>query len=157
MLSPADVRIVPWDPRYAPDFDRLNRAWIEQYFTLEPPDVEILEHPYDSVIAGGGEIFFALVGDRAIGTAAAVWREPGELELAKMAVSPDSRRLGIGERLIQAVVDFARASGARVLSLDTNAKLESAVRLYERVGFRAVPLPANPEYARAGLRMEFPL
>ena len=56
--------------------------------------------------------------------------------LFSMWVAPEARGRGVGEQLVDAVVDWARAAGgfARVILAvaDTNAH---AIRLYERKGF----------------------
>lgn len=33
--------IIPYEPRFRDDFVRLNRAWIEQLFVLEGPDLDL--------------------------------------------------------------------------------------------------------------------
>lgn len=49
------VQIVPFEPRYRTAFYELNKAWIDQYFVMEPKDHEALEHPERSVLAPGGK------------------------------------------------------------------------------------------------------
>jgi GNAT superfamily N-acetyltransferase len=150
MSSP---RIVPFRPDLAHAFTRLNLAWIERDFVVEEADLKVLRDPYAAIVAPGGEIFFALDGDRPIGTAAAV--KTGELryELAKMAVEPVYQHRGIGRLLGDAAVRFARDAGAETVFLLTNSRLAGAIRLYERLGFRHRPLPHN-DYARADVYME---
>jgi GNAT superfamily N-acetyltransferase len=80
-------------------------------------------------------------------------------ELSKMAVSPHLRGLGIGRRLLEHAVAWAKAIGAASLFLGSNSKLENAVHLYESIGFRHVSperLPPNP-YTRANVFMEMSL
>jgi len=83
----------------------------------------------------------------------------GVYELSKMAVSAELRGLGIGRRLLQHAITQAKRIGATSLFLGSNAKLASAVHLYESVGFRHVPpenIPPMP-YTRANVFMELPL
>ena len=148
------IEIIPFRPELAPAFTQLNRAWIEQLFTLEEADLAVLQDPATSIIRPGGQIFFAIDEGVAVGTAAAIRVSPARVELAKMAVSPGHRGRGIGERLGQAVIDWARESGATTLSLVTNSSLANAIRLYQRLGFRHAPLPVHSEYARADVYME---
>jgi GNAT superfamily N-acetyltransferase len=151
------ITIVPFRPELAAAFTELNRAWIERLFTLEEADLAVLRDPETSIIRPGGQIFFAIEEGVAVGTVAAIRLSPARVELAKMAVSPTHRGRGLGERLGQAVIDWARESGATTLFLLTNSSLANAIRLYQRIGFRHAPLPEHSEYARADVYMEVSL
>src|SRR5215813_7330148 len=97
-----DVAIVGYDDRHAAAFARLNREWLEHYGLLEDADRKYLEHPRETILAEGGEIFLALRAGEVIGTCAAIPRAAGTVELAKLAVDPSARGLGLGRRLSEA-------------------------------------------------------
>ena len=65
-----------------------------------------------------------------------------------LAVREGSRRCGVGRVLCAAIEEAARASGARIVAVQTATWNEDAIRFYERVGFtrRAV----LPEYLGDG-------
>jgi GNAT superfamily N-acetyltransferase len=151
------IGIVPFRPELASAFAQLNRAWIEELFTIEAADLAVLQDPETSIIRGGGQIFFAIEAGVAVGTAAAIRISPGRVELAKMAVSPTHRGHGLGERLGQAVIDWSRQAGADTIFLVTNSRLANAIRLYQRLGFRHAPLAVHLEYERADVYMELSL
>jgi DNA-binding MarR family transcriptional regulator/GNAT superfamily N-acetyltransferase len=60
---------------------------------------------------------------------------PGAARLRLLLVEPDARGLGIGDRLVDAVVGFARSVGYREVVLWTNDILTAARRVYQRHGF----------------------
>lgn len=57
-----------------------------------------------------------------------------ELQILNLAVAPDCRRHTIGRRLLQTILDQARATGHGVV-LEVEVGNEAACRLYEAAGF----------------------
>jgi ribosomal protein S18 acetylase RimI-like enzyme len=146
--------VVPYRPEYREAFERLNRAWIEQYFVVEEADREVFADPEGAIIRGGGEIFFVVEGGEVLGTCALIPHEPGAFEIAKMAVSPSARGRGFGDLLMEATVDFARKADADKVVIVSNTVLTPAIRLYEKHGFVRVPLDDHERFARANIRLE---
>jgi putative acetyltransferase len=151
------MKIIPFEQRYAPDFAKLNRQWLEGLGLLEDADEKYLNSPRESIIDRGGQIFFAIEGQVVLGTCAAVRHSSEVVEIAKLAVEPSARRRGIGRLLIRTVIDYARGMGARKISLVSSTRLESALRLYESMGFEHTPPPPKPVYASANIYMELAL
>ncbi|GAA4682592.1 hypothetical protein GCM10025780_30200 [Frondihabitans cladoniiphilus] len=142
-------------------FDRLNRRWITEYFTLTPADEEILGRPRESIIARGGEVLIATAADGAVvGVVAVMATGPGSYELAKMTVDETARGRGLGGQLIQAAITWARENGGDLVFLGTNTKLSAAIRLYEAAGFQRTSiaeLGLEDYYARADTLMKLEL
>ena len=61
--------------------------------------------------------------------------QPNTAWLISMWVSPEVRRQGVGEALIDAVVEWARISGTRRVLLDVGDHNQPAIALYARKGF----------------------
>lgn len=73
------------------------------------------------------------------GTPYAEISRPGELEFRMLSVATAARGRGVGEALVRAVVERARAAGASHVVLSSSEKMLSAHRLYERIGFTRLP------------------
>lgn len=152
-----DVEIATWRPELRAEFERLNRPWLERYGLLEPLDVVVLQQPEDKILAGGGQIFFALIGEAVVGTCAAMRITDDAYELAKLAVAPIAQNRGVGRLLCEAVIAMARREGAARVVLTSNHQLEAALRLYRGLGFRDAPLPADNPYVTADVYMALEL
>ena len=157
----SQISIIPYEPVYQPYFKRLNVEWISHYFTVEPHDLEQLDHPETYVIPNDGQIFFARMDDKIVGCVAMINTSAAdgtksEFELAKMAVSPEAQGNGIGKLLCIAAIDYARQKGVKTVWLESNRKLTPALTMYASVGFCEVPSIPTP-YARADIRMEMVL
>ncbi len=151
----AAIRIVPWNDRCKKDFIRLSTLWIKQYFVLEPADEELLSDPYRNCIETGGEIFVAVdtQTDTVAGVCALIHHPADQSwELAKLCVDPRYRGHGLGERLIDAVIDLARKKSAEQLFLESNTVLTAAIALYRKKGFVETPLKES-KYRRVDIRM----
>ncbi len=147
------VRVVSYSDEFKDDFARLNLEWIEKYFEVEEPDRKSLSDPRGTIIDPGGEIFFILENGTVVGTCALIRHSAELYELAKMAVTPQCQGRGLGQLLIESVIDDARAKGAKEIFLLSNTVLIPAVRLYEKYGFRTVHKGPHPEYNRANIEM----
>jgi ribosomal protein S18 acetylase RimI-like enzyme len=149
----AEIEIAAWRPELRDDFARLNRAWLEHYELLEDIDRAVLQRPEALILAPGGQIYFALAGQDVVGTCAAIPVSATVIELAKLAVSPTAQNRGVGRRLCEAVIAFARRSGASRVVLTSNHRLTAALRLYRALGFRDAPLPDDTPYTTADVYM----
>ena len=153
----AAVEIIDYAPQYAVDFHRLNIEWLERFFYVEELDNAVLSDPQTHILDGGGAIFLARLHGDIVGACALIEAGDGRVELSKMAVTPRCQGLGVGRRLIERAIAAFQAGPGRLLYLESNSKLKTAVRLYERSGFQHTPKPASAEahYQRANVYMEW--
>jgi GNAT superfamily N-acetyltransferase len=156
-VTPNNIEVVQYRDEYRKDFERLNREWIEEFFTLEAPDREVFHDPRGKIIATGGQIFFVLEHGEPKGTCALVRESASTYELVKMGVAPSARGKGFGDLLMRAAIDFAVSAGAYEIVLSSNKKLHSALRLYEKHGFKPVPLVSDGRYQRVDIMMRLVL
>ena len=64
---------------------------------------------------------------------------PEEAHIRMVGVDPSARRLGIGRALMDACLDEARRGGKSLVTLHTTARMKTAHRLYESMGFARGP------------------
>jgi GNAT superfamily N-acetyltransferase len=151
------MKIIAYNPQYAEDFKNLNIAWLEKYFWVEPHDEEVLGKPEKYIIEPGGTIFFVLEGEEAIGTVALMKIEEGIFELTKMAVTPKAQGKKIGQKLMAHTVEYAKNQNWNKLIIYSNRKLENAIYIYKKYGFKEIPIEENNPYARGDIKMELEL
>ena len=151
------MEIIPFESRYAQDFKRLNEAWLEHYFVVEPYDSELLSRCEESIIKPGGFIFFVRIDEQIVGTAAFIYKSKGIYELGKMAVDPAFQGLKLGQQLMQYLLDFAKQQQWSKLILYSNTVLENAIYIYRKVGFKTIPLEKYLPYNRSNIKMELEL
>jgi GNAT superfamily N-acetyltransferase len=65
---------------------------------------------------------------------------PAEWELKRLVVTDAARRRGVGRALTRAVLDRARADGARRVILQTGAPQPESIALYAAQGFTPIPV-----------------
>lgn len=150
------VQIVQYKPEHQPAFKRLNEEWITRWFKMEEADYRSLDRPQEYIIDRGGRILIAVDEGEVIGTCALLKMDEGTYELAKMTVSANARGKGIGLLLGQAAIDEAKGLSARRLYLESNTRLEPAISLYRKLGFKEVQGARSP-YERCNIQMELVL
>ena len=152
-----NTQIILYNSAYAEDFKNLNIEWLEKYFYVEPHDEEVLGKPEKYIINAGGHIFFIKAEDKIIGTVALMKMKEGVYELTKMTVSPQYQGKKLGQQLMQYTLDFAKEQGFDKLIIYSNRKLENAIFIYKKFGFKEIPIEGNNPYARGDIKMEMTL
>lgn len=69
-----------------------------------------------------------------------------ESDMMNIAVLPEARRAGIGERLILSLIELLKDRGSRSLALEVRASNTPAISLYKKLGFLQVG--RRPNYYR---------
>lgn len=146
------MEIVPYQTKYKQDFIELNLAWIEKYFKVEPQDVEMLNN-IERIIAAGAMIYFALEADTVIATCMVMPKNNQVWEICKLATDENYQGRGAGAAVLEACMNYAKNRGAKKLLIVTNTILSAAMHLYEKVGFREVPIDET-EYERVDIQLE---
>ncbi len=154
-----DVIIEHWNgsEAHARMFGALNTEWLEEFFTVEPADAEMLSNPKRYVIDPGGDILYARVNGEILGVVALLKLDNGVYELSKMAVTKRARGMGIGRKLAEALIAVARQRNIPGLYICSSRKLAQAIELYKKLGFKETPAGSDPRYKRSDITLELPL
>ncbi|MGX5804695.1 bifunctional helix-turn-helix transcriptional regulator/GNAT family N-acetyltransferase [Bradyrhizobium sp. Arg314] len=135
ILRPLQVGDIGWVTRrqgmlYAQDY-----GWDETYEALV---AEILGEFVKNFVPQWERRWIAEREGEVVGSVFVVRKSPKVAKLRLLYVEPSARGLGIGRRLVDECITFARAKGYRTLTLWTNDILGSARRIYQAAGFRLV-------------------
>ena len=147
-----NISIVPYEKKHQPYFEKFNRQWIEELFVMEPVDEFVLKNPETAILQAGGAILMALYDGAVAGTVALRKVDTTVYEFTKMAVDKNFRRKGIAEALSNASFEKGKQLGATSIILYSNTKNEGAIKLYEKLGFKHLPVE-NGVYERANVKM----
>ena len=152
-----EVKIIPFESKYAEHFYLLNYDWLDEYFYVEPYDEQVLKNCKEEIIDKGGYIFFALHKDQVVGTMALLPRDDSIYELNKMAVQKELRGKGIGNQLIQFTIDFCKEKKFKSIILYSNTVLNNSIYLYKKYGFKEIKSEGDTPYKRSDIKMEMQL
>jgi DNA-binding MarR family transcriptional regulator/GNAT superfamily N-acetyltransferase len=83
-------------------------------------------------------VWIAEIDGEPVGCVFCVKKNERTAQLRLLLVEPRARGRGIGTRLVQECIDFARRSGYSEMTLWTNDILDEARRIYERAGWKLV-------------------
>jgi len=66
------------------------------------------------------------------------WTIYDEVHILNIAVHPDFRNIGLGEMLLRDCLGYSYDKGSKLALLEVRISNRSAIRLYEKIGFRTM-------------------
>ena len=149
-----EINIINFQDNFEKDFYDLNIEWLEYFFQVEEYDYKVLSNSKKYIINKGGKIFFAESAGNIIGTVALMpTKNKLVFELTKMAVKPDYRNKGIGKKLLKKCIDYSKSNSYSSIILYSNKKLNNAIHLYRKFGFKEIRMGEKSPYLRANIKM----
>lgn len=110
-------------------------------FSIEDPEVNAMCQAY----AGPRSAFFVVEREGKVlgcgGMGPLAGGDQEVCELRKMYFRPELRGAGMGTRLLNTILDAARAAGYTLCYLETLAGMDRAAALYLKNGFETIPGP----------------
>jgi ribosomal protein S18 acetylase RimI-like enzyme len=101
----------------------------------------------EDMVPPHGLLLLARLHGEAVGCGALKLKGEGLAEIKRIWVSPSTRGLGVGRRLVRELEKHAVERGATTVRLDTNRTLTEAIALYRSEGYREVPRFNDEAYA----------
>jgi DNA-binding MarR family transcriptional regulator/GNAT superfamily N-acetyltransferase len=146
LLVAASVQITTIDPEH-PDARYCLAEYVAELNQRSTrgfdPSVGATALPHQ-VRPPAGEFFVAYLHGEPVGCGAVKHHRDLPAEVKRMWIAPQARGLGLGRRLLDTLEACARAGGASVAHIETNAVLTEALSLYRSTGWVEVP-PFNDE------------
>lgn len=96
---------------------------------------EELKDPAKKYTAPEGELLVAVEGKEVLGMIAYHKHSEERCEMKRLYVRPSARGMKLGEKLIMEILKHAKQAGYKEMVLDTIEPLQSAIYLYEKLGF----------------------
>lgn len=128
------MKIVPMEDKHVPQVAGLEKICFSDPWSERSVASELLNSLSLWLVAVEGDTVTGYIGSQTV---------EGETDMMNVAVHPDHRRQGIGEKLILALVEALKEKGSHSLTLEVRASNEPAKRLYEKLGFSQVGLRKN--------------
>lgn len=110
---------------------------IEAHFSESAISTDIVRESVRYFMAESGEVCAGLV-KVGMGARPQLVPEGTVRQVHQLYVAPDFQRMGVGRRLLDAAVEFARAGAASGVFLSVWSKAIQAISFYEDYGFRAL-------------------
>ena len=91
-------------------------------------------------VSPDARLYLACVDDKPVGCIAMRKLDDGICEMKRLYLRSEARGLGLGNRLVERLINDARTIGYQKMRLDTHPpKMGKAVKLYESHGFKPIP------------------
>jgi len=121
-------------------------AWLGINLCFQNYEKELAELPGDYAQPGGRLLLVLDEDGRAAGCAALRDLGEGVCEMKRLFVRPEFRGQHLGERLVDMILNDARAIGYQCIRLDTlPGKMDRAIAMYRARGFKDIaPYYNNP-------------
>ena len=105
---------------------------------------ETTDHLFELFQKPGSIYFVALMDDEIVGGGGIYPSDGlpnGTCELVKMYLLPEARGIGLGKRIIEECLAFAKENGYTQVYIESMPELENALKVYEKFGFKYISAP----------------
>ncbi|MCI8352032.1 MAG: ribosomal protein S18-alanine N-acetyltransferase [Clostridia bacterium] len=86
--------------------------------------------------------FVALINEEIVGFAG-IWKVLDETHITNIVTKISKRHMGIASKLLENLIETAKAEKSSLLTLEVNEKNTNAIKLYEKFNFKKIGLRKN--------------
>lgn len=119
-----------------PDFKHLTRLFDEYLVDIDGDEKDFFAQ-FNQIYLDYVIVYYE--NEIAIGCGAFKEYEPKVAEIKRMFVLPEQRGKGIAVSILKELEIWAKASGYLYTMLETSVRLESAIALYKKSGYKVIP------------------
>lgn len=119
-----------------PDFKHLTRLFDEYLVDIDGDEKDFFAQ-FNQIHLDYVIVYYE--NEIAIGCGAFKEYEPKVAEIKRMFVLPEQRGKGIAVSILKELEIWAKASGYQYTMLETSVRLESAIALYKKSGYKVIP------------------
>lgn len=108
-----------------------------------PSDAEVLNMSKNYLSSDSAVYLVAKIDNKIVGGCgiASFDQQKKICELRKLFLLPEARGFGVGRKLIEQCLDYAKSEGYNECYLDTLSAMKGAIALYEKFQFEHLPEP----------------
>ena len=150
---------LPAGARLVEEYIRLPDAWewLGHVPDELPPVLAAVVSDYPAAaVPPDGDVLLVTKADELVAQGVLVRHDAESGRLERMYVRPPFRRRGIATSLVGQLMGVARELGYRRVVLDVMATRNEAIRLYDRLGFRAIEPYATPHLPMRFIGLDLP-
>jgi putative acetyltransferase len=130
-----------------PVIAKIIRATLEEFGANHPGTVyfDASTDALYELFQQKGAVYFVAEADEKIMGGGGIFPTDGlpaaTCELVKMYLLPEARGIGMGKRMIETCLAFAKDNGYKQVYLETMPELKPALNAYEKLGFQYLQAP----------------
>ena len=120
------------------DLIKLILAEFSLEYSTDSTDMDLTD--IEESYSGNGGIFEVIENEskEIIGTSALFRINESTCMLRKMYLDKRYRKLGLGKKIMERILNFARDLNFKEIVLETNTSMIAAIQLYEKYGFKKI-------------------
>lgn len=147
-MTVSDITIRKIQPEDNAALATIIRKTLEEFGANHPGTVyydATTDALYELFSAAQGSVYFVAEHGGKIVGGGGIYPSAGlpadTCELVKMYLLPEARGIGLGRKIIEECISFAKESGYQNIYIETMPELNQAMKTYEKFGFRYLDGP----------------